>query len=135
MKTPEKIKKGLAFCAYYNGNCEQCNYEYGARNNYCMESLAADALSYIQQLEAEIKILKNEKEEIIELAYRLERERDAAVHDLTESQFCHACKHCEEKEELAAYHDVPAQCVNCAYEKSQFLWRGPLPEPPKEEEK
>jgi tRNA G26 N,N-dimethylase Trm1 len=83
--------------------------------------LGRDALALIQQLEAQNAELK--------------RERDAAVNDLTKSQFCHACKHCEEKEELAAYNDVPAQCVNCAFEVSQFLWRGPLPEPPKEEEK
>ena len=117
-KNPEEIKKGLECCKPHS-----------------------DALALIRQLEADIKILKIEKEEIIELAYRLERERDAAVFDLTESKYCQACKHREEKEELDAHYDVPAQCVNCTLEKSQFLWRGPCeenrgkPEPPKEEER
>lgn len=118
MKTPEKIKKGMKLCKpiWKGDHWKTCDEKCPYRNegSLCREMLNTDALALIQQLEAENAELK--------------RERDAAVNDLTESQFCHACKHCEEKEELAAYHDVPAQCVNCAYEISRFLWRGPCEE-------
>jgi hypothetical protein len=111
MKTPEEIKKGLE-C----GDCKNCPYK---RLLCCTEGVREDALDYIQQLEAQNAELK--------------REMAAAVNDLTQSRFCHACKHREEKEQLNEHYDTPSQCINCHLERSQFLWRGPLPEPPKEE--
>ena len=122
MKTPEEIKKGLECCCTDEiskiGRHVGCPYimELGD----CLPMLLEDALALIRQLEAENAELK--------------RELDAAVHDLTQSRFCHACKHREEKEQLNEHYDTPSQCINCHLERSQFLWRGPLPEPPKEEE-
>ena len=118
MKTPEEIKKGLEKDC---GECDEENFCPYIGIAGCIAIMHEDALALIQQLEAENAELK--------------RERDAAVNDLTQSRFCHACKHREEKEQLNEHYDTPSQCINCHLERSQFLWRGHLPEPPKEEEK
>ena len=121
MKAPEEIKMGLE-CCHGVVKCEQCPYQQECDLPFG-DIVEADALALIQQLEAENAQLK--------------RERDAAVHDLTQSRFCHACKHREEKEQLNEHYDTPSQCINCHLERSQFLWRGPCEENggQKEEEK
>lgn len=48
MRTPEEIKKGLEICIA-DENCRDCPY----KNGYCDMQLERDALSYIQQLEAQ----------------------------------------------------------------------------------
>lgn len=79
MKSPEEIKKGLECCG--RGPmflCSECPYDLRPKIPYGCRAmdLRVDALAYIQQLE---------------------RERDAAVEDMTElmqlAQFCRHCKH------------------------------------------
>lgn len=50
MKTPEEIKKGLAHCAA--NDCNDCPYQYQPDCMMGNNVLEADALAYIQQLEA-----------------------------------------------------------------------------------
>ena len=77
-KTPEEIKKGLAYCV--NDSCLDCPYDIGLR---CGDEVMLDALAYIQQLE---------------------RERDAAVTDVKSlcatisfsGTYCEYCKYNEE---------------------------------------
>jgi hypothetical protein len=72
-RTPEEIKKGLESCNMHQCPLLECPY---FNDNYCGETLNADALAYIQQLE---------------------RERDAAVEGLTiianDTGSCVMCKH------------------------------------------
>ena len=79
MKTPDEIKKGLECCADlqgYDADCLNCPY---TGEQWCGDKSKADALSYIQQLEAELEAVK--------------RERDAAVRDMTYATRCESCKH------------------------------------------
>lgn len=48
MKTPDEIKKAVSLCILC-GRCADCPY----RLTGCMSALSADALAYIEQLEAE----------------------------------------------------------------------------------
>lgn len=48
MKTPDEIKKAVSLCILC-GRCADCPY----RHTGCMAALSADALAYIEQLEAE----------------------------------------------------------------------------------
>lgn len=48
MKTPDEIKKAVSLCPLC-GRCANCPY-YATG---CMDALRADALAYIEQLEAE----------------------------------------------------------------------------------
>lgn len=51
MKTPDKIKKGLECCSTHTPECHMCPYNIKYRIG-CSGIVAADALAYIQQLEA-----------------------------------------------------------------------------------
>ena len=51
MKTPEEIKKGLECCNTYN-DCQNCPYDKADGSWACTVERNADALAYIQQLEA-----------------------------------------------------------------------------------
>lgn len=50
MKTPEEIKRGLECCAIRK-NCAECPYKDGKLSEECMDTLEAEALAYIRQLE------------------------------------------------------------------------------------
>ena len=55
MKTPEEIKKGLNHCSEKAGGktkCSECVYFKDGRG-WCSTTITRDALSYIQQLEAQ----------------------------------------------------------------------------------
>jgi hypothetical protein len=54
LKTPDEIKKGLELCSvgFYENICTDCPYSSLAMDE-CPTKLKADALAYIQQLEAE----------------------------------------------------------------------------------
>lgn len=52
MKTPEEIKRGLECCAIRK-SCAACPYNDGKPSVECMDTLEADALAYIRQLERE----------------------------------------------------------------------------------
>lgn len=56
-KTPEEIKKGLECCDKFLGGghwniCSKCPYDMG--KGRCYGTMMADALAYIQQLEAQV---------------------------------------------------------------------------------
>lgn len=54
MKTSTEIKKGLECCSSPTVlNCKVCNYNADGCGSICIPKLTADALSYIQQLEAQ----------------------------------------------------------------------------------
>ena len=104
MRTPDEIKKGLECCtpkyeAYRWKTCEpKCPYsaDIGVE---CRIQLMTDALAYIQQLE---------------------RERDAAVRDMTEignaCGTCYSCKHWDEKH--------PTACDRFLNGMDCWEWRG-----------
>ena len=52
VRSPEEIRKGLECCGN-SGECKGCPY-YGGYE-LCMGTLAEDALTYIQQLEAQVR--------------------------------------------------------------------------------
>lgn len=55
MKTPEEIKKGLEYCsekAKRKTKCSECIY-FNDPRGWCSTAITKDALSYIQQLEAQ----------------------------------------------------------------------------------
>ena len=57
MKKPEEIKKGLECCDKFLGGghwniCSKCPYDMG--KGRCYGTMMADALAYIQQLEAQV---------------------------------------------------------------------------------
>lgn len=87
MKTPEKIKKELANCTDKT-NCSWC-----PNSHIC--ALEANALAYIQQLEADVRIANIKKDAMYAKAEQLEAERDALLKYLTNSHFvpCDICKH------------------------------------------
>lgn len=85
-----------------------------------------EAAAHIQQLEAENEILKTEKGEIVQLSYRLEAERDAAVRDLARctASHCPFCKNWRIPEKAAV-------CFSCRYGRARrFEWRGVKEETP-----
>lgn len=54
MKTPEEIKMGLECCNTYN-DCQSCPYDDEVEKGWgCCVQRNADALAYIQQLEAKV---------------------------------------------------------------------------------
>lgn len=117
MKNPDKIKKGLERCAnsgmcYCPGMCDKCPYD--AQGDKCIRTLGAEALTYIQQLEAE---------------------RDAAIADIRlayESYVgrCETCKHverqvdCDEPEGCGLCRVEDCLCRSCGEDDCNWEWRG-----------
>ena len=94
--TLEDVKNALKTCAY-SGMCSRCPYKNDCDNHIAnggderpADTLLLDALFYIGELESE-------RDELLQKNQQLERERDAAVEDMTElmqlAQFCRHCKH------------------------------------------
>ena len=124
MKSPDEIKKGLECCMDYQncteGEDPQCPY-YDAQR--CMEALLADALAFIQQLQAE----NAEKDARIK---QLEAERDAAVEDMKQAAIylCCACKKYHPAVRGVSHHycevigerDDFTGAISCG----MFEWRG-----------
>ena len=115
-RTPEEIKKGLECRKRWgtscNLDCSECDVFIPGMNGTI---LASDTLAYIQQLEERVVDLNKTSKE-------LERERDAAVEDMTElmqlAQFCRHCKHLTEDGECT---------FNFAVNKGEpwcWQWRG-----------
>lgn len=90
MKTPEDIKKGLECCSVEYRcptDCRPCPYV--ARKPFCESEMHRDALGYIQQLEAELEQVKQERdglnimlEQCKSMLETRTRERDAALGDM-----------------------------------------------------
>jgi hypothetical protein len=81
MKTPDEIKKGLAYCARLVCPLDECPF-YKIEGS-CALAKNLEALAYIQQLE---------------------RERDAAVGDMKNSRDCQCCKHYDVKWDEPCVH-------------------------------
>ena len=59
MKTPEEIKRGLECCAIRK-TCNGCPYEdHTPLATDCMNTLEAEALAYIRQLERKVEEYEN----------------------------------------------------------------------------
>ena len=58
MKSPDEIKKGLEYCSKVKGKCKDCPCY---SDSECSIHLAADALTYIRQLEAELDAPESNK--------------------------------------------------------------------------
>ena len=56
MKTPEDIKRGLECCAIRK-TCKGCPYD--EKTAACMNTLEAEALAYIRQLERKVEEREN----------------------------------------------------------------------------
>ena len=93
-KTPDEIKKGLECCMNDSFLCkEECPYFNSLSNGVdCAVKKNADALAYIQQLETERHQLLTKCERLEEKCRQLERERDAAVKDISMGSRCTACR-------------------------------------------
>ena len=111
MKTPDEIKKGLECCISDTYGCnEKCPYFNSLSNGVdCAVKMHADALAYIQHLEAA-------NTELLTKCERLERERDAAVKDLRNARNC--CHFCKNDDGLFTCKTTPKSDHSC------FEWRG-----------
>lgn len=119
MKTPEKIKKGLAACSAdeCHGQHEGCTYQ---DQLFCTMRMCGDALTYIQQLESLLT-------SAVDALGEAERERDCALADVLKN--CETCKH--------SYMNNPdvsicAHVEYCSPSHDKWEWRGPCPENTKE---
>ena len=118
MKTPDEVKKGLEQCVKAESGetgCGGCPYVLSCVKEEDPDSIIADALAYIEQLESRLA--------------QVERERDAAVKDIGIS-----CDYCA----YADYHFGEAPCITLEeYELgklcSGWKWRGVCAENTREE--
>ncbi len=132
-KTPEEIKKGLE-CAE-NAHCPDKSCAYYKSHIPCSVQVQKDALALIQQLERdkswasenydlireENKRLEAQNAELVRKSEQLERERNAAIHDINKAQDCRTCKHINVQ--------PPEQpCRSCGLRGKDFEWRGPCEE-------
>jgi hypothetical protein len=93
-RTPDEIKKGLECCkpVWRNGHWATCSDDCPFMNEgvFCRNVLTACTLALLYRLE-------HEHDEVLQKNQQLERERDAAVEDMTElmkgSESCTFCKH------------------------------------------
>lgn len=113
-RTPKEIKKGLECDETY---CTDTTCPY-FRERDCFHSRHFDALTYIQQLEAE-------RDELLQKIQRLEHERDAAVELLRGK-----CSECI-NEYPGISHLKDTECDNCIFNGSSYVqdedhwqWRG-----------
>jgi len=128
MKTPEEIKKGLECCPgqYFGVSCGNCLYSNDVV--YCGENgvrIMKDALKYIEQLEADLTAVK--------------QERDAAVSDMKRAQGC-ICNICKshyrpdpavrryECKILGKFSEIFGNDDGGALFCGKFEWRGVCPE-------
>jgi hypothetical protein len=117
-KTPDEIKKGLECCMDYQ-SCTECGEPKCPYNDVkeCVDTLLADALALIQQLETDKQQLEGVLTHMNQLrdaaagralkmeerVHQLEAERDQVVKDLhylvnhpQSAGPCYACKHTDE---------------------------------------
>ena len=114
MKTPEEIKKGLECCMGV-ADCCACPYKKESSDvgKSCVETSTKDALAYIQQLEEKAALY----DECVADAAKLQKERDAAVKDMTElMQLLHYCRHCKHLTD-------DGECTNDFADTDGMPWR------------
>lgn len=124
MKTPDVIKKGLE--CLFRHRMDDCDLECSKCDVYApgwtTSGLCADALTYIQQLEA--KDAEKDKR-IADLERELaavKRERDALVDGL--HGICESCKHYETELCACCLHDPDTWNAT----EDNWEWRGVCPE-------
>lgn len=148
-KTPDEIKKAMAYCVEPYCPGEKCPY-WDAES--CAQDKTYDALALIQQLEAELRVTKANHQHTIDIAekqkeqiqklksviVKLNKERVPewiSVEEMLPER---------DKEVLCffVYPDSTTVCQNVYYGNGHWLGEGsfvthwmPLPEPPKEVEK
>ena len=106
MKTPDEVKKGLEQCVKAESGetgCGGCPYVLSCVKEEDPDSIIADALAYIEQLESRLA--------------QVERERDALKHDLTAcfirpTKMCSVCK------------NIKTSGCNMCEHGDLFKWRG-----------
>ena len=97
MKTPDEVKKGLEQCVKAESGetgCGGCPYVLSCVKEEDPDSIIADALAYIEQLESRLA--------------QVERERDAAVRDILHV--------------LHTKGTIDAECLICNMEKPDCKW-------------
>lgn len=113
MKTPDEIKRGLEFCGADECHGDQhtsCPYN---GDVFCIMHTCADALAYIQQIEAQ-------NAELFGKIEQLQAERDAAVETIYEMAKCiteDVCEWCDGVE-------CERLCMHHAILRPGFKWRG-----------
>ena len=139
MKTADEIKKGLEIAVNGCMTCDccitDCPYDLECHpmnedtNVDMPKQMAADAIAYIQQLEARNDTLIAKEvlfDEMLAAGAKMERERDAAVEDLRGR--CFACANARPHEKfpnLNACQYVPyAMSGQGARECEHWQWRG-----------
>lgn len=124
MKKPDEIKKGLNACKR-DGDCDRgnCPYHSMGGGTKCIPAMSADALAYIQQLEAELQKERLMHQHTYEHAELFKEERDAAVKDLKNLSACsdrYSCTYCK-------YREPNNQCNHECYPYTEswgWEWRG-----------
>jgi hypothetical protein len=129
MKTPEEVKKGLECCGK-DGFCTQgtCPYHQECYVEHAIYDLERDALTYIQQLEADNSRLSDTIRNLTDLlnaaheeTAKAKRERDAAVEDISLMLCaCEACVHGIMQNGDCEKWNGSSLC--------SFKWRGVCPE-------
>lgn len=115
MKTPDETKNGLSAHVELH-ECLVCPYRSKKeRNGLCIESLLADALALIQQLQVQ-------NAEQADRIQQLEAERDALINDIrVEGGLCALCKH----EGARAWAEPCCRCNALIISgESHWEWRG-----------
>jgi hypothetical protein len=110
MNESETIKKGL--------KCDDCSgCPYNNLDNGCDWS-EEYALAYIEQLEAANNELLTKVEQLETKCHQLERERDAALNDVSLFPECGTCKYDPRKKGY-----IPNDCDDCVGH-CNWVWRG-----------
>lgn len=118
--TPEEIKKGLEMCAVERGSCKGCPYRCNTPA-VCISLKSSDALTYIEQLEAQIpKWISYKEKSPQEAGYYLVR----CIHWYSDNDSYECYK--------VACFDPKILWANIGNLLKVTHWM-PLPEPPKEE--
>lgn len=153
MKTSEEIKKGLrSFATELDDIVALCNVEETgglleeARNRMfeaatCIEEMDSDLSAWgdVASSPGAVEDMARENYRLTERLAQVERERDAAVGDLTVSAECDFCEHkdlfpaCGEKSCYSCDKECP--CALCCKGGAGFKWRGVCAKNTKEEGK
>ena len=109
MKTPDEIKRALMHCE--REKCKGCPYYEECMLADAHTDLHADALEYIQQLEARIDTLTAKAvlfDEAVAAGEKYKRERDAAVEQLRKGG--RACSICKFSEDIPENDKICEEC-------------------------
>lgn len=140
MKSPDEIKKGLEQCVKAESSetgCRGCPYIMSCVKEEDPDSIMADSLSYIQQLESDNESKQKRIDELESRLAQVEKENAALLNDLkTADQECLYCKRNQYPDEKCCCEcgecQTPCTCLSCKGNR-YYLWRGVCPENAKED--